>query len=524
MAKKILAMILVMTISLCAAACSGEAAGDKAVNEATTSEVMENQSSEQSASEYFSERDFDASYDETSAVKLQLSEQLVIDSEGTYILSGQIDDGMVIVEAAKTDKVQLVLDNVSINSGTSAAIYVKQADKVFITLADGSENKLSNDGSFVNIDDNNIDAVIFSKDDLSINGSGALIINSPAGHGIVVKDSLCICGGTFDIAAASNGLEGKDSVCIAGGSFVISAEKDGIQADNDEDDSKGYAYICGGSFDIDAGDDGISTSSWLLIEGGEFEISCGGGSENSANQRPQGMMRLQPEGMMGEGRGRGPGGEIGGAMPPAFPGGKGTAMDNESSSGSMRGIKADGDISIAGGSFVIDSADDSIHSNAVLSIDAGEFEIFAGDDGLNAEDTIFINGGKIDIVAYGDGLDANGNIEIMGGSMSVCGPLQGDTSTLDFESSAVIRGGSFLGTGSAMMARTFTASEQGLISLNVGQQSAGTEIKVSDSDGNIIISFCPELDFCVAIISAPELVKGESYTVSVGEESGEFAA
>ncbi len=515
MKNRILSLIIFVMIISLLAGCGGNTApaAEKNIVENSAEPAETDITAEEKEVSYFSDRDFDAGYDEAAATKLELREKTLIESEGTYILSGQIDDGMVIINAENTDKVQLVLDNVSINSSSSAAIYVKQADKVFITLAEGSENKLSNGGSFKNIDDSNIDAVIYSKDDVTINGSGSLAINSPAGHGIIAKDSLCITGGSFDIFAASNGLEGQDEVCIAGGSFAISAEKDAIQADMDEDASLGNVYIAGGSFTIDAGDDGISATGYVLIDDGALEISCGGGSVNSVNEQPQGMMRLQPEGMMGGGRGKGPGGNT----PPDRP-----TMD--SSSDSMRGIKADGDIIINGGSFVLDVAGDALHANMQLCINAGDFDIYAGDDGLNADDAIIVNGGRIKVLAYGDGLDSNGSVEVLGGSLEICGPLQGDTATLDFESSAVIRGGSFFGTGSNSMARTFTAAEQGVISLSVGRQSAGTEIKVSDSAGDILISFTPELDYCVAILSSPELVPGESYTVTVGSESGEFKA
>ncbi len=517
MKKKMFSLLSILMLISMLAACSDSAGPSAPEPEKSAESAVSTSDAVSEEKQFFSDRDFDAGYD-PNAPKPELKEKLVIDSEGTYIISGQIDDGMIIVNAEKTDKVQLVLDNVSINSESSAAIYVKQADKVFITLAEGSANKLSNGGSFKNIDDSNIDAVIYSKDDVTINGSGILAVNSSAGHGIVAKDSLCITGGSFDISAGSNGLEGQDEVCIADGSFAISAGKDAIQADNDEDLSCGNVYISGGSFTLDAGDDGISATGYVLIEDGDIEISCGGGSVNSANQRPQGMMRIEPEGMMRGGHGKGPGGN----MPPEIP--ENMPAMNNGSSDSMRGIKADGNITIEGGRFALDSAGDALHSNKVLSINGGDFDIYAGDDGLNAEDSIVVNGGNIKVLAYGDGIDSNGSVEILGGSLEVCGPLQGDTAMLDFESSAVIRGGSFFGTGSSFMARTFTASEHGIISLNVGNQSAGTEIKVTNSAGSTLISFTPELDFCLAILSCPELVPGESYTVTIGSESGTFKA
>src|SRR5699024_5724378 len=155
------------------------------------------------SSEMFTDRDVEIGYDEETSARITLSgnsassdsdavqisgSTVTIKEEGTYILSGTLNDGMIVVGAEDTDKIQLVLDNVEITNSTSAAIYVLEADKVFITTASGSENTLANGGEYVAIDENNIDAVIFSKSDLTLNGAGTLTINAAAGHGVVSKD------------------------------------------------------------------------------------------------------------------------------------------------------------------------------------------------------------------------------------------------------------------------------------------------------------------------------------------------
>ena len=185
-------------------------------------------------SDMFTNRDKEIGYDESTSVKLTLNGDSIssssssvaisgstatISEEGIYIISGTLDDGMIIIDADKNAKIQLVLDNASINSSTSAAIYVCKADKVFITLAAGSENTLSNGGEYIAIDDNNIDAVIFSKDDLTLNGIGILTINAGTDHGIVSKDDLVITGGTYNITAAGHGLSANDSIRIADGTL-----------------------------------------------------------------------------------------------------------------------------------------------------------------------------------------------------------------------------------------------------------------------------------------------------------------
>ena len=548
--------------------------------------------------EIFSDRDFEVGYDENESVHITLGgdsiscssnsveisgSTVTILEEGTYILSGKLEDGMVIVSTDKKEKVQLVLNGVSIHSETCAPIYVLQSDKVFITLADGTENTLSNGGSFTAIDDNNIDAVIFSKDDLTLNGSGSLTVTSPAGHGIVSKDSLTITSGTYAVTAASHALAGKDDVSIANAFLTLNAGKDGIHAENSDDETLGYVFIQSGTFQICTEGDGISAAADLRIEGGSFDITTGGGSENGSKQTSDNW-----GGFPG-----GPGGSWGGSKP-------GSSSGSTEDSTSIKGIKAGGNLTVNGGTFLLDTADDSLHCNASLTVNGGNFVIASGDDGFHADDTLTVNdgtilitesyegleglhvnvtggditltasddgvnaaggtdssgtggrgtdqfggrggmggfggmtggssggsitisGGTLHVTASGDGLDANGSLTISGGYTVVCGPTQGDTSTLDYDTTAVITGGTFIGTGASGMAQSFSDSGQGVIAVRISG-SAGTEITVADADGNIILRHTPELSFAVVILSSPELRKGETYTLTVGTTSGEVEA
>ena len=596
MKKQLLSWAAVLALLL--TACGGqqpssEASGKTSDVSATSS--ADTESSAPAASEIdtdsaFSNRDFETGTQEncayiylngstascsSNAVRID-GTTVTITDEGTYVLSGTLDNGMVIVSAEKSDKIQLMLEGVIIHSETSAPIYVLQADKVFITLADGSVNSLSNGGSFEAIDENNIDAVIFSKEDLTLNGSGSLTITSPAGHGIVSKDELTITGGTYDITTASHGITGKDNVCIAGGNIMIAAGKDGIHAENDDDTSLGYLYIQNGVFDITAEGDGLSAGSTMQIDGGDFIILTGGGSENGSQQTSSGW------GSMGGGKGG-----MGGSR------GRGSSSSSTSSSDddstSIKGIKAASGLVINGGVFTIDSADDAVHSNGSITVTGGTFSIATGDDGFHADETLTVSGGTISITgsyegleglhiringgtirlvstddglnaaggtdssgmgghrggdmfgsssngsiiisdgdlyinASGDGIDANGYLEITGGYTVVVGPTTGDTATLDYDISATITGGTFIGTGSSMMAQTFSSSEQGVIAVSVGSCSAGTQITLTDAAGNTVISYAPELNFAVVILSSPDMVKGQPYTITVGSASGTFEA
>lgn len=518
----------------------------------------------------------------TDAVKISGATARIVE-EGTYVLSGTLTDGQIVVDAEKTDKIQLILSGVNITSATSAPIYIKQADKVFITTAKGTENTLTNGGSFVAIDDNNIDATIFSKDDLTLNGEGDLTVTSPAGHGIVTKDDLAITGGTYTVSSASQAINGKQSIRIDGGTFNLTAGKDGIHAEDEDDTTAGFAYISGGTFTISAEGDGISASGSLQITGGDFTVTAGGGSVNGsqANSGNYG-------GFMGGGMGR--------------PGRPGSISTNQSTittdeSTSMKALKAAGDLTVTGGSFTVDSADDAVHSNANVTISGGDFNIATGDDGFHADEkltvsagtvkitksyegleglhilvsggdisliasddglnaaggndnsgtggrdqmfpggkggfggmssgngSVVISGGNLYIQASGDGIDANGTLEITGGYTVVCGPTQGDTATLDYDKTAVISGGTFIGTGAAGMAQTFSDSEnQGVIAVQAGSAVAGTQIALKDGKGNEILSYTPKLSFNVVILSSPDIQKGKSYTLWVGDQSKEFEA
>lgn len=600
-----------LALSGCASGGSGTVAAVAEITEGTT---------QPEESGVFSNRDLDAAYSEADSIAIVMNGDTIscasgnveisgttvtIQKEGTYLLSGTLDDGAVIVHADKADKIQLVLNDVSIHSETSAPIYIRQADKVFITLAMDTQNRLTSGGTFTPDGDTNVDAVIFSKEDLTLNGGGSLTITSPGGHGVVSKDSLRITGGTYVIDAAYHGFSGQDEVSIATGGFDILAGKDGIHAENTEDAAAGTVYLENGIYRITAEGDGISASGSCRICDGEYTITTGGGSGNAqqhtANQpfdkgqpnrggtadtmpsagRPQDL----PERGAGEkggidgGKGMDPYASAGGQEPAFSPQGTDTV--------SAKGVKAS-ELTIDGGAFTIDSADDGLHANGNLTLRGGTLEIASGDDGIHADETaaiiagtvlisesyegiegrrvlihggeitltaaddglnaaggrdssgfggrgdtfaqsgempgIVISGGNVDITASGDGVDANGTLEITGGTLTVSGPTYGDTSVLDYDITGTISGGTFIGTGASGMSQSFSDSKQGVISANVGTQRAGTEIILEDSAGNELLSQTPKLDFEIVILSAPEIQTGASYTLRVGNTVQTFTA
>ena len=245
-----------------------------------------------SSGELFTDRDLEQSADLTDAVYLTVSDgrEIRITSAGVYVLSGEASDVTVYVEAGKDDKVQLVLDGVSVTNSDFPVIYVKSADKVFITTS--GDSTLSVTGAFTSDGSTKTDGVIFSKADLTLNGTAVLTVTS-SDNGIVGKDDLKITGGTYVIRAASKAIEANDSIRIADGVLNLTAGTDGLHAENDEDLSKGYIYIGGGSLTISAGDDAIHATTVVQTDGGTLALTAAEGIEGTYIQFNGGTIQIQ---------------------------------------------------------------------------------------------------------------------------------------------------------------------------------------------------------------------------------------
>lgn len=351
---------------------------------------------------------------------------------GTYQVYGNSESAEIIVNVDKTvysnsetDKVTLVLNGVNLsNSNTAPVNVVSIEDKCVIELADGTTNYIT-DGSTRT--DTSIEAAIYSMDDLQIKGSGTLIVDANYADGIVSKDDLKIKNGNIQVTSVDDAIRGKDSVVVEDGMITIDAEGDGIKASNDEEDGEGYIEISGGSFTINSHLDGIQAESSVNITGGDFNIYTYEGSAYSGTGST--------------------GGNTGG-----FPGGGGGMGEGNSSKidDSAKGIKAATDITISDGTFIIDSTDDSIHSNGTVNIKGGEFTIATADDGMHSDSTvtidggditvtksyeaiegtsIFVNAGTMNVTASDDGFNVNGGND--GSGMGGSGWFGQDTSTAD---------------------------------------------------------------------------------------------
>lgn len=530
-----------------------------------------------SADELFSDRDSDATYNSSDAITIALNGSgatsasslvssengvVTLKGEGTYILSGELS-GQIIVDAPKEDKLQLVLRGVTVTCETSSALYIRQADKVFLTLDSNTENHFSTTGEFVAIDENSLDAAIFSKEDLTINGSGNLTVNCVSDHGIVSKDDLAVTGGTITVTAAGHGLCGKDRVKVSGGHFTVEAGKDGIHAENSDDTTLGSVYLANSTWNITATGDAVHAAAELQVDSGTYTLSSGGGSQNASTQ---------DNGDFNPGWGQ-------------WNGARYYDTQNSTTTTSAKGLKSSGDMIINNGTFLIDSSDDALHSNTSLYILAGELTLSSGDDGIHADTSVLIvggavtitksyegveaqnitvsggtlditasddgfnaaggndasglggrpgqgafdadadaflsiTGGKITVNAGGDGLDSNGALYVSGGETYVNGPTNSGNGALDYGIDATATGGVLIAVGASGMAENFgNASTQACILYNTGSCAAGTSVALKDASGNTLASFAPAKSFSSVVISAPGLEQNADFTLVIGNNS-----
>ena len=486
--------------------------------EADASEADETKADDSKADE--TEAD-DSKTDETKADKSETNETetassgvsisgniITITKEGTYVFSGALSEGQIVVDADSA-KVQLVLDNADITCASSAAIYVKNADKTFITLAEGSENILMNTAEYEAIDDNNIDAVIFSKDDLTLNGKGTLTINSEYGHGIVSKDDLKLVGGTCNITAKNHALSGKDSVRIAAGTYNLTSGKDGIHSENADDDEKGFVYIASGDFTIESTGDGIDASYVVQIDDGDFDITAGDGAENATktyNDMPGGGTRdnmgggapggdkPSGEAPSGEAPSGGPSsdsdsGKQTGQTPPDKPDGDSfdgsrpdeKASDNAGSQTSQTPPDKSGKDTSDGqqsdkNSQSKDAADSTTASGASSDTDSEAASSALSDTdststkGIKSNGALYVNGGIFTINSADDSFHSNSDATINDGTYTISSGDDG----MHADSALLVNGGTI----------TVTESYEGLEGLNITINDGKIEITASDDGMN----------------------------------------
>lgn len=459
---------------------------------------------------------------------------------GTYRITGTLDNGQIIVNNSNEELIRLLLHNASITNNTSSPLYIQDADKAIIYLEAGTENSLT-DGTtytFASADEDEPNATLFSKTDLTIFGEGSLIVHGNYNDGISSKDGLILKSGNISVTAKDDGIRGKDYLYVKDGSYTIIASGDGLKSDNDEDTAKGFISIEDGTFNISAGADAIQAETDLLIADGNYTITSGGGSSASV-----------------------------------------------SSDESAKALKGGVNVIAESGTFSINAADDAVHSNINTVINGGVFTIATGDDGLHADETLTINGGDITITksyeglesavitindgtihttssddginvaggadnsgatgptppsysstgdyylyihggyvyvdANGDGLDANGSIEMTDGTVIVNGPTVNNNAPLDYDGSFKISGGLLIAAGSSGMAQQpGTSSTQNSVLITFSTSyAAGNLVRIQTGSGENVVTFKPSKKYQSLAFSSASLTQGSTYQIYTGGSS-----
>lgn len=510
-------------------------------------EAIDTSSSQVEVDTEFTAKDLEVGYEESMAVTITLNKDsaqvtgsgavlkdgaLTISTEGTYVISGTLDDGQILVDAGDSDKIHIILAGAAITNKDNAPVYIKNADKVFMTLKDGTQNTLTDNTEYIQSDDTNVDGTIFSKADLTINGGGTLTVNGNYKHGILSKDDLVITGGIINVTAVKDALNGKDCVKIKDGTLTLSADTgNGIQSKNDEDATKGYVYIAGGKLTVVKSQEGIE-GTVIRIDGGDIDVTAEDDGLNSAS----GSSDTTDSGNISEG-----------SRPDSMEADEGTgeATSRPDPGQAPDGMTWDetviekgapaGDVDETNSATTPDDTSDSADSARSGRMDGGNrgggfgggnFGGFGGGGEFEADTNCYITirGGNIHINASGDGIDSNGNLFISGGSIYVSGPQNSGNGALDYNGTAEITGGTVIAAGSTGMSQGFsdTSTQYSLLYNLTAVSNAGTEVKLTDDAGNVIASFTPDKEYQSVVISTPDLEKDKTYTLTVGEQTAQI--
>ena len=467
-------------------------------------------------------------------------------SAGTYTLSGNLTDGQIVVDTEDEDVVRLILSGARISNSKGSPIYIKNAKKTVIVLADGTDNSIQDGAAYVfeNEGDDEPNAAIFSKSDLTICGNGSLIVKGQFNDGISSKDGLIIQGGRITVQSADDGIRGKDYLIVRGAELTVNSGGDALKSDNAEDAAKGYVLIEAGTFNLTAAGDAIDAETDAMIADGKITLVSGGGYSRTVGAD---------------------------ASAKGIKGNASTVIDNGTFSinSADDAIHSNSKVEINGGAFAISTRDDAVHADTTLTINGGSLKIatcFEGiesrsitvnngsirmassDDGFNAAEgggdggmgggpgwpggpgwqpgqgmrfpaagnfTLNINGGTIVVGSAGDGFDINGSIVMTGGFVLINGPIVNMNGAVDYDASFRMTGGFLVAAGSAGMAQAPGAGsiQYSLLVNFTSPLAPGTLVHVQDSAGEDILTFAPTKIYQSIAFSSSKLRRGVTYSV-----------
>ena len=476
---------------------------------------------------------------------------VTISKAGVYQLSGTTRNARVVVDSADKNAITLVLNNLDLSSEV-APIEIIHAEEVVLSLPAGSKNQVADTaGARCAATDNELNAAIYSREDVTITGAGSLTVQGRCHHGVLSKDSLKIQGGTLLVTALKDGLRGKDAVHIKAGNITVNAGSDGVIASNDSDANKGRVVIDGGVLHVTAAHDAVQAASNVLIHGGTLKLTAGGGAAQATPKTEWGR-------------------------------GSRFAQNATQDAPSVQGLKAGADIVISAGKLNIDAAGDALNAKQQIHIEGGELHIAAGDDALHADQALSIQGGNVDIErsyegvesrtsitltggivrvrssddginvasgggfgwgpmrgpssdgtpsfvmsggyvsveSGGDGIDINASAAMTGGTLVVNGPTSNMNGPLDYDGSFQVSGGTLIASGSAGMAQApGNFSTQYSVSVYLSSMvESGTPLRIVDERGNAVLNVAPLKPYQSLVLSSPELKQGQTYIVYAGGE------
>ena len=425
MRKKLISIICisVLSVSVVLSGCQSKSSSKNNSEVSNqTSTLDEDETDTSNISKFEIDPDYTADeleydYDEAEAVAITLNgdsisckssdvkidgSTITIQKAGTYLLSGTLTDGSIIVDSDDEENVRLIFNGVEISSSTTSPLYIKNAEKTIVTLVERTENTLSDSENYTLDDDSDKEpnGTIFSKDDLVINGLGNLTVNANYNHGIQSKDLLKIISGNIDITSVGDSIIGKDGVIVKEAVINIDSEEDGIKATKAEE-NKGYIYLDNPEITIKAKKDGVQAATCLYVKDGNYNIETGENSQSNVANKDSDTSKKS---------GTSNDSDISKASE--------TSNSDTSTDYSRKGMKAGVDITIENGEYDIDSEDDGIHSNNSITVNAGTVNIASGDDGVHADTELTINNGDITVSESYEGLEAkyitinDGNIDI----------------------------------------------------------------------------------------------------------------
>ena len=445
---------------------------------------------------------------------------ITITSGGTYRITGEYS-GQVKIEAAKTDTVRLVFDNAKITNSTGAAINVVSAAEAIIYTAAGTTNTVADEANYTATGDDDPDAAIYSTANLTLTGEGSLSVEGAYEEGIHTTGGLVIASGTLEVNAANTGIKGKDYVDITGGIVNVTAAQDGIKSTNTDDESMGFTRLSVGSVTVSAGDDGLKAPRTLEISGGTLNIEKsnegieaqyinildGDVTVNSTDDGINASLKDSSSDTLSDTT-------------------SGTATAGQQTQQNQNGQVQQAP---AGGGAAPGGSQGSTGQNqnmpqpptggAMPGGGGGTFEV--------VDAAINISGGTVTVNAEGDGIDSNGTATFSGGTVTVNGPAAGGNNALDSNGDLLLNGGTVTaGSTADMFEAPSSASTSGYLKITDSSAlTQGSTVQVTDSSGTVVANYkITTSGVQLVLVSNKNIVKGQSYTVSVTSGSVDAAS